>query len=113
MHIRIRIRIQLKILMRIRIQIRGGGGGVGVGQPKMCIPPDKILGTPLAAVFRNRRILYFFRGFPCYLYLPIRGEIRILLFRQWLSLLRKGSFFFLISGFHQVPVLTVGIITLI
>ncbi len=22
-------------------------GGVGVGQPKMCIPPDKILGTPL------------------------------------------------------------------
>ncbi len=37
-----RIRIQLKILMRIRIQIRGG-----VGQPKMCIPPGKILGTPL------------------------------------------------------------------
>jgi hypothetical protein len=23
------------------------GGGEGVGQPKMCIPPDKILGTPL------------------------------------------------------------------
>ncbi len=22
-------------------------GGGGVGQPKMCIPPDKILGTPL------------------------------------------------------------------
>ncbi len=28
---------------------RSGGGGVeGVGQPKMCIPPGKILGTPLA-----------------------------------------------------------------
>ncbi len=40
-----RIRIQLKILMRIRIQIRGWGGGVG--QPKMCIPPGKILGSPL------------------------------------------------------------------
>jgi hypothetical protein len=24
-----------------------GGGGEGVGQPKMCIPPGKILGTPL------------------------------------------------------------------
>ncbi len=24
-----------------------GGGGGGVGQPKMCIPPGKILGTPL------------------------------------------------------------------
>jgi hypothetical protein len=35
---------QLKILMRIRIQIRVGG----VGQPKMCIPPGKILGTPLS-----------------------------------------------------------------
>ncbi len=23
------------------------GGGGGVGQPKMCIPPGKILGTPL------------------------------------------------------------------
>jgi hypothetical protein len=23
-------------------------GGRGVGQPKMCIPPGKILGTPLA-----------------------------------------------------------------
>ncbi len=46
---RIRSRIRLKILMRIRIririQIRVGGGGVG--QPKMCIPPGKILGTPL------------------------------------------------------------------
>jgi hypothetical protein len=40
-----RIRIQLKILMRIRIQIQIRGGGVG--QPKMCIPPGKILGTPL------------------------------------------------------------------
>ncbi len=42
---RIRIRIQLKTLMRIRIQIQIRGGGVG--QPKMCIPPGKILGTPL------------------------------------------------------------------
>jgi hypothetical protein len=25
----------------------GGDGGEGVGQPKMCIPPGKILGTPL------------------------------------------------------------------
>jgi hypothetical protein len=25
----------------------GGGGAGGVGQPKMCIPPGKILGTPL------------------------------------------------------------------
>jgi hypothetical protein len=25
----------------------GGGGGEGVGQQKMCIPPGKILGTPL------------------------------------------------------------------
>ena len=24
-----------------------GEGGEGVGQPKMCIPPGKILGTPL------------------------------------------------------------------
>jgi hypothetical protein len=39
-----RIRIQLKIFMRIQIQIRGGGP---VGHPKMCIPPGKILGTPL------------------------------------------------------------------
>ncbi len=26
------------------------GGGRGVGQPKMCIPPCKILGTPLSLV---------------------------------------------------------------
>ena len=32
-------------LPRIQIQIRGG-----VGQPKMCIPPGQILGTPLLAV---------------------------------------------------------------
>jgi hypothetical protein len=32
-------------LPRIQIQIRGGGEGVG--QPKMCIPPGQILGTPL------------------------------------------------------------------
>ena len=42
----IRIRIQLKILMRIRMQIQGGGGK---GQTKMCIPPGKILGTPLCS----------------------------------------------------------------
>jgi hypothetical protein len=32
------------------------GGGEGVGQPKMCIPPGKILGTPLTTghVFRTR-----------------------------------------------------------
>jgi hypothetical protein len=35
-------------LPRIQIQIRGGGEGVG--QPKMCIPPGQILGTPLLAV---------------------------------------------------------------
>ncbi len=40
-----RIRIQLKILIRIRIQIQIRGAGVV--QPKMCIPPGKILGTPL------------------------------------------------------------------
>ncbi len=39
------IRIQLKIFMRIRIRIQIRGGG-GIGQPKMCIPPGKILGTP-------------------------------------------------------------------
>jgi hypothetical protein len=26
-----------------------GGGGEGVVQPKMCIPPGKILGTPLTS----------------------------------------------------------------
>jgi hypothetical protein len=26
-----------------------GGRGEGLGQPKMCIPPGKILGTPLHA----------------------------------------------------------------
>jgi hypothetical protein len=29
------------------------GGGGGVGQPKMCIPPGKILGTPLAESVSN------------------------------------------------------------
>ncbi len=46
MRIRSQIRIQLKVLMRIRIQNRGGGGGGG-RSAKMCIPPGKILGTPL------------------------------------------------------------------
>ncbi len=30
-----------------------GGRGVGGGQPKMCIPPGKILGTPLAATVHS------------------------------------------------------------
>jgi hypothetical protein len=29
--------------------------GGGVGQPKMCIPPGKILGTPLVSCVLNRR----------------------------------------------------------
>jgi hypothetical protein len=33
------------------------GGGEGVGQPKMCIPPGKILGTPLV---RTEYILTLF-----------------------------------------------------
>ena len=28
------------------------GGGGGVGQPKMCIPPGKILGTPLGRALK-------------------------------------------------------------
>ncbi len=31
----------------------GGGGVGGLGQPKMCIPPDKILGTPLKPLPSN------------------------------------------------------------
>jgi hypothetical protein len=38
------------VLMRIRSRIQIRGGGEGVGQPKMCIPPGKILGTPLVLV---------------------------------------------------------------
>jgi hypothetical protein len=30
------------------------GGGGGVGQPKMCIPPGKILGTPLVGGITKR-----------------------------------------------------------
>ncbi len=45
---RIRIRIQLKSWCGSRS--RSGGG---VGQPKMCIPPGKILGTPLAYAQSN------------------------------------------------------------
>ncbi len=41
-----------KILRRIR----GGGGGGKVGQPKMCIPPGKILGTPLIGVLMEALI---------------------------------------------------------
>jgi hypothetical protein len=33
-----------------------GGGGEGVGQPKMCIPPGKILGTPLPSTLRYLQI---------------------------------------------------------
>ncbi len=46
-----RIRIQRKKLLRIRIRIQIRGGGVG--QPKMCIPPGKILGTPLVTGIRK------------------------------------------------------------
>ncbi len=47
---------------------RSGWGGEGVGQPKMCIPPGKILGTPLAAVLISPppffyRIAYLFSYF--------------------------------------------------
>jgi hypothetical protein len=45
-----RIRIQLKILMRMRIRIQIQIRRGGLGQPKMCIPPGKILGTPLRIV---------------------------------------------------------------
>ncbi len=31
----------------------GGEGREGVGQPKMCIPPGKILGTPLMYGFND------------------------------------------------------------
>ena len=35
-----------------------GGGGRGVGQPKMCIPPGKILGTPLPTrTIKNGKVL--------------------------------------------------------
>ncbi len=36
------------------------GGGEGVGQPKLCIPPGKILGTPLSAMTK------------CFLYADIK-----------------------------------------
>jgi hypothetical protein len=41
----------LDMQIRIQIQIRGGGEG-GV---KMCIPPGKILGTPLIMVTKGKR----------------------------------------------------------
>jgi hypothetical protein len=34
------------------------GGGGGVGQPKMCIPPGKILGTPLIMRIQNLQCYY-------------------------------------------------------
>ncbi len=34
-----------------------GGGGGGVGQPKMCIPPSKILGTPLLHAPRSSTLV--------------------------------------------------------
>ncbi len=33
-----------------------GGGGKRVGQPKMCIPPGKILGTPLQFAYERGSI---------------------------------------------------------
>ncbi len=33
------------------------GGGGGVGQPKMCIPPGEILGTPLKAVLQRGHLI--------------------------------------------------------
>jgi hypothetical protein len=36
------------------------GGGGGVGQPKMCIPPGKILGTPLSVTFVRNLTHEFF-----------------------------------------------------
>jgi hypothetical protein len=71
MRIRSWIRIQLKILMRIRIQIRGGRG---VGQPKMCIPPIKILGTPLLTRDEFRQPMYpaiLLAGFVALTCLPV------------------------------------------
>ena len=36
------------------------GGGEGVGQPKMCIPPGKILSTPLiGGIIMDRSIIRF------------------------------------------------------
>ncbi len=40
-------------------------GGGGLGQPKMCIPPDKILGTPLAEDLHDggdQGLFFFVRG---------------------------------------------------
>jgi hypothetical protein len=37
----------------------GGRGGEGIGQPKMCIPPGKILGTPLVTIPGYRYTLYY------------------------------------------------------
>jgi hypothetical protein len=35
-----------------------GGGREGVGQPKMCIPPGKILGTPLTWISTARTLSF-------------------------------------------------------
>jgi len=40
-----------------------GGGGGGVGQPKMCIPPGKILGTPLKADCATWTCMFYSRLF--------------------------------------------------
>jgi hypothetical protein len=39
-------------------------GGEGVGQPKMCIPPAKILGTPLGAPQANLVKLHAVLNYP-------------------------------------------------
>ncbi len=38
------------------------GGGGGLGQPKMCIPPGKILGTPLVMGIRSNLNALFLLG---------------------------------------------------
>jgi len=43
-------------LKRIRSQIQTGGGGKGVDNQKMCIPPGKIVGTPLTVTTQNIRV---------------------------------------------------------
>ena len=48
------------------------GGREGVGQPKMCIPPGKILGTPLPVPYRYLQKMYFRKNNDL---LTIRGSI--------------------------------------
>ncbi len=39
-----------------------GGGRKGVGQPKMCITPGKILGTPLVASYYSESAQYWYHA---------------------------------------------------